>query len=202
MFAIRAVLFFPLVINVLVNGYQEDNANGELKVLLKRLQERLEDEERGYELQDLKERWGSMSGVEVGPDVSATCNDMMLTNNYKWVTFKIENSVVVLDKTSAPRGIEDDEAQFNEMKNALTSQPRYVFFDFYITSNTGHEIRKVVLVLWIDEKRSRFFDRMAYASNENNVKDACPGLSMDFSAGSKSDLNYETYRAKVMKLSR
>ena len=43
---------------------------------------------------------------------------------------------------------------------------------------------------------------MAYASNENNVKDACPGLSMDFSAGSKSDLNYETYRAKVMKLSR
>ena len=58
MFAIRAVLFFSLVINVLVNGYQEDNANGELKVLLKRLQERLEDEERGYELQDLKERWG------------------------------------------------------------------------------------------------------------------------------------------------
>ncbi|XP_071788692.1 actophorin-like [Asterias amurensis] len=202
MFAIRAVLFLSFVINVLVNGYQEDNANGELKVLLKRLQERLEDEERGYELQDLEKRWGSMSGIEVGPDVSATFDDMKLTNKYKWATFKIENRVVVLDKTSAPRGIEGDEAQFNEMKNTLTSQPRYVLFDFHFITSTGREARKVVFILWIDDMRSRISDRMTYASTKDFTKNACRGLSLEFSANSKSDLNYETYRAKVDSVSR
>ncbi len=62
MFGIRAVFFLSLVINVVVNGYQDDgNLDGELEVLLKRLQERLEDEERGYELEDLFDR-------EVSPD--------------------------------------------------------------------------------------------------------------------------------------
>ncbi len=60
MLGIRAVFLFSLVINVLVNGYQDDgNLDGELEVLLKRLQERLEDEERGHELEDLFERWVS-----------------------------------------------------------------------------------------------------------------------------------------------
>ena len=55
MFRIRAVFLLSLVINILVTGYQEDrNVDGELEVLLKRLQERLEDEERGSELQDFE----------------------------------------------------------------------------------------------------------------------------------------------------
>ena len=57
MFGIKAVLILSLVINVFVNGYQDEgNLDGELQVLLKRLQDRLEDEERGYELQDLFEK--------------------------------------------------------------------------------------------------------------------------------------------------
>ncbi|XP_071800345.1 calcyphosin-like [Asterias amurensis] len=57
MFGIKAVLIISLVINVFVNGYQDEgNLDGELEVLLKRLRERLEDEERGYELQDLFEK--------------------------------------------------------------------------------------------------------------------------------------------------
>ncbi|XP_071806328.1 uncharacterized protein [Asterias amurensis] len=72
MFGIRAVLLLSLVTNVFVNGYQDEGKlDGELEVLLKRLQERLKDEERGYELQDLFERRIGMgiSGISVDPDV-------------------------------------------------------------------------------------------------------------------------------------
>ncbi len=198
MFGIRAVFLLSLVINVLVNGYQDDgNLDGELEVLLKRLQERLEDEERGYELEDLFDRQ-SMSGIEVDSKVSETYNAMKLRKTYKWATFKLVKNRLVLDKTDVPRGIGEDKDQFAEMKAKLTSEPRYVLFNFNFNSKRlGRVISKIAFILWSDDDNAKISDKMTYASNKDSVKAAFSGISIQFIAERKDDLNYQEYVAEV-----
>ncbi len=92
----------------------------------------------------------SMSGIEVDPRISRLFNDIKLKHTDKWATFKIENKkMIVLDKTDFPRGLNADEAQFTEMKDKLTLEPRYVLFDFHFKSTKdGRVIRKIAFIFW------------------------------------------------------
>ncbi|XP_071788758.1 uncharacterized protein [Asterias amurensis] len=200
MFGIRAVFLLSLVINVLVNGYQEDrNVDGELEVLLKRLQERLEDEERGSELQNFERIFrGNLFGVEVeaDPEVTQLCTAMKWGESYKWATLKIEGNKVVVDKTADQRGIEDEEDQFNKMKSTLPSEPRYVLFYFHFNSKTGRVIEKMALILWFDQQSSKL-DRAPYTTTKDNVRKACPAFKLELNPTSVGDLNYEEFRAEI-----
>ncbi|XP_071806326.1 uncharacterized protein [Asterias amurensis] len=202
MFGIRAVLLLSLVTNVFVNGYQDEGKlDGELEVLLKRLQERLKDEERGYELQDLFERRIGMgiSGISVDPDVVEKYVAFKKNNpaTYKWITLKIDQSrkLIVIDKTDIRRGRDENEAQFNEMKSQLTSEPRYILFLFQFMKN-GEGRDAIALIGWIpDSTRSKL--KLLYSMSVEAIIEKCEGINFTFEVDDETDLDYKTILAKI-----
>ncbi|XP_038050945.1 cofilin-like [Patiria miniata] len=199
MFGLRTALLLLVAINVLVNGYQDDGyLDGELEVLLKRLLEGLEEEERGYELKNLFER-ESMSGIEFDEEVSTIFNDMKLRKTLKWITFKIENKKkIIKDQSAEPNDNYGDKTQFDEMKAKLTSEPRYILYDFKFDSKEGRKINKIAFIFWCDDN-AIIGDKMIYASSKDAIKKAFTGLGLEFQANTMAQLDYETFRAEVEK---
>ncbi|XP_071784783.1 uncharacterized protein [Asterias amurensis] len=192
MLGIRAVFVLSLMVNVLVNGYQEErNVDGELEVLLKRLQELLEDEERVYK---------DLSGVEVNPEVGVVFNDMKHWKTIKWVTFKLENNeeIVVDIRSGRPRGLGADQDQFNEIKDSLPSEPRYVLFNFHFMDRIGREIQKVAFIFWSnDDDYAGSRNKMIYSSAKETIKKEFAGIGLEFVADEKHELDYDTFQAKL-----
>ncbi len=93
-----------------------------------------------------------MSGIEVDADVSTLFNDMKLKSSNKYATFKIENKKkVVIDTKGDPLATEDlasDKAAFEEVKALLTSEPRYILYDFGFTNKEGRKIKKLAFIFW------------------------------------------------------
>lgn len=95
-----------------------------------------------------------MSGINVDPSISTLFNDMRLRSVHKYAAFKIVNKKkVVIDNDIlggpiATETKEEDAKQFNEMKNLLTKEPRYILYDFGFTNNEGRKINKLAFIFW------------------------------------------------------
>ena len=93
-----------------------------------------------------------MSGIEVDPAVTMLFNAIKLRSAHKWATFKIENKKkVILEEQGEPKettDFESDKACFEELKAQLTSEPRYILYDFGFTNKEGRVIKKLAFVFW------------------------------------------------------
>ncbi|XP_038050949.1 cofilin-like isoform X1 [Patiria miniata] len=142
----------------------------------------------------------SMSGIEVGEEVSTIYNDMKLRSTLKWVTFKIENKKkIIKDQSAEPNDNYGDKTQFDEMKAKLTSEPRYILYDFNFDSKEGRNINKIAFIFWCDDGNAKIGDKMIYASTKDTIKKAFTGLGLEFHANTMAQLDYETFRAEVEK---
>ena len=94
----------------------------------------------------------AMSGIEIDSEITEKFNDMKLRSTNKWATFKIEKKKkIVLDKIADPNKTEDKEADkacFEELKTKLTSEPRYILYDFGFTNKEGRKINKLAFIFW------------------------------------------------------
>ena len=43
---------------------------------------------------------------------------------------------------------EEDEAQFNKMKEQLTNEPRYILYDFGFMMKDGRNVNKLAFIFW------------------------------------------------------
>jgi hypothetical protein len=93
-----------------------------------------------------------MSGIEVDSAVTTLFNEMKLRSTHKWATFKIENKKkVIIEQQGEPKettDFESDKACFEELKAELTSEPRYVLYDFGFTNKEGRRIKKLAFIFW------------------------------------------------------
>ena len=93
-----------------------------------------------------------MSGIEVDEGIPTLYNEIKLRSAHKYATFKIENKKkVVLDYAADPKTTEnkeDDKASFEELKEKLTKEPRYILYDFGFTNKEGRKINKLAFIFW------------------------------------------------------
>ncbi|XP_038050943.1 cofilin-like isoform X2 [Patiria miniata] len=142
----------------------------------------------------------SMSGMEVDEEVSTIYNDMKLRKTLKWITFKLENKKkIIKDQSAEPNDNYGDKTQFDEMKAKLTSEPRYILYDFKFDSKEGRKINKIAFIFWCDDDNAKIGDKMIYASSKDTIKKAFTGLGLEFQANTMAQLDYETFRAEVEK---
>ena len=82
-----------------------------------------------------------MSGVQVDAEINGLFNDMKMRSTHKFVFFNIEGKKkIVADVCGNPcktETKEEDEAQFNRMKEQLTNEPRYILYDFGFMKKDG-----------------------------------------------------------------
>ena len=93
-----------------------------------------------------------MSGIEIDPDIVNLYYEMKLRSAHKYATFKIENKkrtvIDILGDPAKTESKEDDEILFDELKSTLTSEPRYILYDFGFTNSRGEKVHKLAFIFW------------------------------------------------------
>ena len=95
----------------------------------------------------------SMSGIEVDPEITALFNEIKLKSTHKYAIFKIENKkTIVVDIKGDPKSTEEkgeDKICFDEMKEKLTKEPRYILYDFsFKLEKDSRQIKKLAFIFW------------------------------------------------------
>ena len=94
----------------------------------------------------------SMSGISVHQSVGTVFNEVKLRHVHKYVLFKIENKKeVIIDQAGEKHETsteEEDKPFFEEMKEKLTNEPRYILYDFGFTNKDGRKINKLAFIFW------------------------------------------------------
>ncbi|CAH3199115.1 unnamed protein product [Porites evermanni] len=143
-----------------------------------------------------------MSGVQVDAEINGLFNDMKMRSTHKFALFNIEGKKkIVADVCGNPcktETKEEDEAQFNRMKEQLTNEPRYILYDFGFMKKDGRRVNKLAFIFWCDEN-AKIGDKMIYASSKDTIKKSFTGLSLEFQANDEGDLDYKTLSEEVEK---
>ena len=94
----------------------------------------------------------SMSEVQVHAEINGLFNDMRIRRTNKFALFDIEGKKkIVADVCGDPcktKTKEEDEAQFNRMKEQLTNEPRYILYDFGFMKKDGRRVNKLAFIFW------------------------------------------------------
>ncbi|CAH3027429.1 unnamed protein product, partial [Porites evermanni] len=94
----------------------------------------------------------SMSGVQVDAKINGLFNDMKMRSKHKFAFFKIEGKKkIVADVCGDPcktETKEEDEEQFNRMKEQLSNEPRYILYDFGFMKKDGRRVNKLAFIFW------------------------------------------------------
>ena len=93
-----------------------------------------------------------MSGIQVDAKINDVFNDMKMRSKHKFAFFKIEGKKkIVADVCGDPcktETVEEDEAQFNRMKEQLSNEPRYILYDFGFVKKDGRRVNKLAFIFW------------------------------------------------------
>ena len=93
-----------------------------------------------------------MSGVQVDAEIKGLFNDTKMRSTHKFAFFNIEGKKkIVTDVCGDPcktETKEEDEVQFNRMKEQLTNEPRYSLYDFGFMKKDGRRVNKLAFIFW------------------------------------------------------
>ena len=93
-----------------------------------------------------------MSRIQVDAEINGLFYDMKLRSTHKFAFFKIEGKKkIIVDVRGDPcitEAKEEDEAQFNKMKEQLSKEPRYILYDFGFMMKDGRKINKLAFIFW------------------------------------------------------
>lgn len=97
-------------------------------------------------IERMKTEWmqaNSASGMAVDDDCKLKFLDLKAKRNYRFITYKIEDYKVMVDKLGGP-----DES-YDAFKSSLPSDEcRYAVFDFDFTTNENVQKSKIFFIAW------------------------------------------------------
>ncbi len=129
-------------------------------------------------------------GYEIPEDVIKAYKDLRFDRTYKSIVLKLDNDVVLLDKTSA----EGYEALVTELPD---NAPRYIVTDFSFTNRAGLESDKIILIFYCPME-SPIKDRMIYSSSRGFIHKSLEGIGLSLEVDSKDELNREKITKRVL----
>lgn len=111
--------------------------------------------------------------------------------NYRYITFKIEEQQVIVDKLGSP---EDSYDKFTSCLPA--DECRYAVFDFDFTTHEKVQKSKIIFVAWSPET-SIVRNKMVYASSKDRFKRELDGIQFELQATDASEMSLDIVKARA-----
>jgi len=125
------------------------------------------------------------SGVVCKPDCVTEFNALKTRNMYKYIIYKISDDKKFIEIET--KGAKD--ATVEEFFSKLPENDcRYGILDVEITTKSGANTNKVMFIAWSDDNAS-VKPKMLYASSKDALKKSLEGITEEYQATDKSDLD-------------
>ncbi|KAL1565560.1 Actin-depolymerizing factor 6 [Salvia divinorum] len=133
----------------------------------------------------------SASGMAVNDECKLKFQELKSKRNYRYITFKIEDQAVVLDKLGGP----DD--SYDKFTSSLPADEcRYAVYDFDFTTDEKCQKSKIIFVAWAPET-SKVRHKMVYASSKDRFKRELDGIQVELQATDASEMSLDIVKARA-----
>ncbi|KAH6809656.1 actin depolymerizing factor 7 [Perilla frutescens var. frutescens] len=111
--------------------------------------------------------------------------------NYRYITFKIDDQQVVVDKLGSP------EDCYDKFTSSLPADEcRYAVYDFDFTTDEKCQKSKIIFVAWSPET-SKVRNKMVYASSKDRFKRELDGIQVELQATDASEMSLDIVKARA-----
>ncbi|CAH3154538.1 unnamed protein product, partial [Porites evermanni] len=149
------------------------------------------------------------SGVQVDQDVIGAFKEIKSKKSHAYVVMKIEDKKkIVVEKRGSklPPNCSQtrNEEIFNEMKNSLGEEPRYIVFDFCFTRSNQTTVSqpKLTFISWCKDDCCGQ-DKLIHASSKQALKAELSGLNTpEFQCSELSELSFSEITKDLQKRDR
>ena len=133
------------------------------------------------------------SGVQCAPGVVEEFNELKTRKKYSYIIYKIsdDKKFIEIEATGEPG------ATFEDFCTKLPDAScRYGILDVEITTKSGATANKVMFIAWSDDNAS-VKPKMLYASSKDAIKKALSGITEEYQATDRSDLELGEIQKKA-----
>ncbi|MFS7958596.1 putative actin-depolymerizing factor domain, ADF/Cofilin, ADF-H/Gelsolin-like domain superfamily [Helianthus anomalus] len=132
------------------------------------------------------------SGMAVHDDCKLRFQELKAKRNYRFVTFKIEDQQVIIDKIGGPNETYDD------FTNSLpVNECRYAVFDFDFTTDENVQKSKIFFITWCPDT-SKVRMKMVYASSKDRFKRELDGIQVELQATDPSEMSLDIVKSRAI----
>ncbi|KAK9060885.1 hypothetical protein SSX86_018065 [Deinandra increscens subsp. villosa] len=132
------------------------------------------------------------SGMAVHDDCKLRFSELKSKRNYRFITFKIEDQQVVVDKTGGP-----NESYENFTDSLPNNECRYAVFDFDFTTDENVQKSKILFIAWSPDT-SKVRMKMVYASSKDRFKRELDGIQLELQATDPSEMSLDIVKARAI----
>ncbi|XP_021974273.2 actin-depolymerizing factor 12-like [Helianthus annuus] len=130
--------------------------------------------------------------MAVHDDCKLRFQELKAKRNYRFVTFKIEDQQVTIDKIGGPNETYDD------FTNSLpVNECRYAVFDFDFTTDENVQKSKIFFITWCPDT-SKVRMKMVYASSKDRFKRELDGIQVELQATDPSEMSLDIVKSRAI----
>ncbi|QCD91652.1 actin-depolymerizing factor 7-like isoform X1 [Vigna unguiculata] len=134
----------------------------------------------------------SASGMAVHDDCKLKFQELKARRIYRYITFKIEEQSVVVDK------IGGSNEKYEDFQASLPSNEcRYAVYDFDFTTDENCQKSKIFFVAWSPDT-SKVRMKMVYASSKDRFKRELDGIQVELQATDPSEMSLDIVKARAI----
>ncbi|KAK7366767.1 hypothetical protein VNO80_08764 [Phaseolus coccineus] len=137
------------------------------------------------------EQANAASGMAVNDDCKLKFQELKAKRIYRYITFKIEQQQVVVDKIGS-----STETYDNFQASLPDDECRYAVYDFDFTTNENCQKSKIFFVAWSPDT-SRVRMKMVYASSKDRFKRELDGIQVELQATDPSEMSLDIVKARA-----
>ncbi|GLT35953.1 hypothetical protein SLA2020_103620 [Shorea laevis] len=118
--------------------------------------------------------------------------ELKAKRNYRFITFKIQDQQVVIDKLGQPEeSYEDFTSSFPE------NECRYAVYDFDFTTDENCQKSKIFFIAWAPDA-SKVRNKMVYASSKDRFKRELDGIQVELQATDPSEMSLDIVKSRAL----
>ncbi|KAL1531418.1 hypothetical protein AAHA92_31560 [Salvia divinorum] len=133
----------------------------------------------------------SASGMAIDDECKLKFLELKAKRNYRFITFKIVDYQVMVDKLGGP-----DESYDVFMSSLPSDQCRYAVFDFDFTTNENCQKSKIFFIAWSPDTATVRM-KMVYASSKDRFKRELDGTQYELQATDASEMSFDIIKARA-----
>ncbi|ESW30483.1 hypothetical protein PHAVU_002G156700 [Phaseolus vulgaris] len=132
------------------------------------------------------------SGMAVNDSCKLKFQELKAKRIYRYITFKIEQQEVVVDKIGGSTETYDD-----FQASLPGDECRYAVYDFDFTTDENCQKSKIFFVAWSPDT-SRVRMKMVYASSKDRFKRELDGIQVELQATDPSEMSLDIVKARAI----
>ncbi|MED6136022.1 Actin-depolymerizing factor 7 [Stylosanthes scabra] len=132
------------------------------------------------------------SGMAVNDECKLKFQELKAKRSYRFITFKIDQQQVVVDKLGGPNDSYDD-----FQASLPNDECRYAVYDFDFTTDEKCQKSKIFFVAWSPDS-SRVRMKMVYASSKDRFKRELDGIQVEIQATDPSEMSLDIVKARAL----